>query len=182
MLLLFASCLNCSVHGAFLFCGEKLLQFIVKYKAVSVRFGGDRGTSHLPARRTPGSRLALQKVLENGDIWECCDPGNSPRCGTDSVGVQHWPLGDVSGWALCLFMKIIILIKFIFFFFFGEQIVSSYLEWSLWKVRVEEQIMFTAILKKETWLFFVKCIFDWLIFTCDLLTRQMEIIFRWTKC
>lgn len=118
MLLLFASCLNCSVHGAFLFCGEKLLQFIVKYKAVSVRFGGDRGTSHLPARRTPGSRLALQKVLENGDIWECCDPGNSPRCGTDSVGVQHWPLGDVSGWALCLFMKIIILIKFIFFFFF----------------------------------------------------------------
>lgn len=40
MLLLFASCLNCSVHGAFLFCGEKLLQFIVKYKAVSVRAGG----------------------------------------------------------------------------------------------------------------------------------------------
>lgn len=40
MLLLFASCLNCSVHGAFLFCGEKLLQFIVKYKAVSVRSGG----------------------------------------------------------------------------------------------------------------------------------------------
>lgn len=35
MLLLFASCLNCYVHGAFLFCGESCLIFIVKYKAVS---------------------------------------------------------------------------------------------------------------------------------------------------
>lgn len=35
MLLLFASCLNCYVHGAFLFRGESCLTFIVKYKAVS---------------------------------------------------------------------------------------------------------------------------------------------------
>lgn len=116
MLLLFASCLNCSVHGAFLFCGEKLLQFIVKYKAVSVRLGGQWHFRPACQENPPGSWVALQKVLENRDIWECCDPGNSPDRGADSVRCS--PLGDVSGWALCLFMKIIILIKFIFFFFF----------------------------------------------------------------
>lgn len=41
MLLLFASCLNCYVHGAFLFCGESCLIFIVKYKAVSFRIWED---------------------------------------------------------------------------------------------------------------------------------------------
>lgn len=174
MLLLFASCLNCSVHGAFLFCGEKLLQFIVKYKAVSVRAGGQwhfspacQENPWVSTSESPGKQRFL------GVLWSRELPSLWNRLCRCS------PLGDVSSWALCLFMKVIILIKFIFFF--CEQIVSSYLEWSLWKVRVEEQIMFTAILKKETWLFFVKCIFDWLIFTCDLLTWQMEI-FRWTKC
>lgn len=37
MLLLFASCLNCYVHGAFLFRGESCFIFIVKYKAVPSR-------------------------------------------------------------------------------------------------------------------------------------------------
>lgn len=31
-----------------------------------------------------------------------------------------------------------------------NQVVSSWLEWRWWKVRVEDQILFTAILTKET--------------------------------
>lgn len=105
MLLLFASCLNCSVHGAFLFCGEKLLQFIVKYKvkykAVSVRLGGQWLFRPACQENPSGSWLVLQKVLENRDIWECCDPGNSPHCGTDSVGVHFWEM-CLAGLCVCL--------------------------------------------------------------------------------
>lgn len=49
----------------------------------------------------PGSQSALQKVLENRDIWECCDPGTSPRCGTDSVGVHLWEM-CLAGLCVCL--------------------------------------------------------------------------------
>lgn len=111
MLLLFASCLNCSVHGAFLFCGEKLLQFIVKYKAVSVRAGGQWHFSPacqenlwVSTSESPGKQrfLGVLWSRELHSLWNrLC------RCS---------PLGDVSSWALCLFMKVIILIKFIFFF------------------------------------------------------------------
>lgn len=47
MLLLFASCLHCYVHGAFLLCGESCLIFRDKYKAVSSQIGKDIVTLEL---------------------------------------------------------------------------------------------------------------------------------------
>lgn len=88
MLLLFASCLNCYVHGAFLFCGESCLKFIVKYKAVSLVVWED---SHF---RPAWEKNRWLLVCHFGRSWKvvmaalgvlCA--GESPRCSTETTRV-----------------------------------------------------------------------------------------------
>lgn len=102
MLLLFASCLNCYVHGAFLFCGESCLKFIVKYKAVSLMVWED---SHF---RPAWEKNRWLLVCHFGKSWKvvmaalgvlCA--GESPRCSAEMArvfsGSKVWLLVAVSG-------------------------------------------------------------------------------------
>lgn len=80
MLLLFASCLDYYVHGAFLLCGESCLKFQDKYKAVSSQIGKDIVTLEVPEIKGGAVDLALQKVLPEGNICsgKICTSGKVP--------------------------------------------------------------------------------------------------------